>query len=193
MSMRARPPRVHVRRLGRVVATTTVVLLTATVFTRAQTNQILSPFGKLPLHFEQNQGQTDAGVQYLARGRGYTLFLTPTEAVLGVRRFEFKPNKPLPKDRAHRTKEKYEHMVSATLTMRLAGANGASRVTGLDALSGRVNYFVGNDPAKWVSDVPTYAKSGKTGGSPGVDVVYYGNEGQLEYDFVVAPHADSSA
>ena len=76
--------------------------------------------------------------------------------------------------------------------MTLANANPQSQAAGLDELPGKSNYFIGNDPAKWRTNIPTYAKVKYNGVYPGVDLVYYGNHGQLEYDFVVAPGADPS-
>ena len=61
---------------------------------------------------------------------------------------------------------------------------------GAEQLPGTANYFIGNDPSKWHSNVPTYAKVKYAGVYPGVDLVYYGSQRQLEYDFVVAPGAD---
>ena len=77
--------------------------------------------------------------------------------------------------------------------MKLVSANRSPRVTGLDELPGKSNYFIGSDPAKWQTDVRTYAKVKYEGVYPGVDLVYYGNQRQLEYDFVVAPGADPKA
>src|SRR2546430_3334333 len=77
--------------------------------------------------------------------------------------------------------------------MKLVGANQAANVTALDELPGKTNYFVGNDPKKWRTDVPTYGKVKYEGVYPGVDLVYYGNQRQLEFDFVIAPGADPKA
>ncbi|HEV2177809.1 MAG TPA: hypothetical protein VGW33_11520 [Terriglobia bacterium] len=77
----------------------------------------------------------------------------------------------------------------AVLHMQLVGANPQAKVEGTDELPGKSNYFIGNDPKKWRTNVPTYAKVRYQGVYPGVDLVYYGNQGQLEYDFVVAPGA----
>jgi hypothetical protein len=77
--------------------------------------------------------------------------------------------------------------------MKLVGANPEPQVMGLDELPGKVNYFLGNDPTKWRTDVPTYAKVRYKDIYPGVDLVYYGNQRQLEYDFIVAPGADPTA
>jgi len=73
------------------------------------------------------------------------------------------------------------------LRMRLAGANLAARVEPQQELPGKSNYFIGNDPARWRRDIPNYSKVRYLGVYPGVDVVYYGNQGELEYDFVLAP------
>jgi sugar lactone lactonase YvrE len=75
--------------------------------------------------------------------------------------------------------------------MQLAGANPGLRVSGSEELPGKANYFVGNDPAKWHSNVPTFSKVKYTGVYPGVDLVYYGNQQQLEYDFIVSPNTDA--
>src|SRR5437899_1232662 len=77
--------------------------------------------------------------------------------------------------------------------MKLLGANLAAKVTALDELPGKANYFIGNDPKKWRTDVPTYAKVKYEGVYPGIDLVYYGNQGKLEYDFVVTPGSNPSA
>ena len=74
--------------------------------------------------------------------------------------------------------------------MRLVGGNPAANFEGLDLLPGRVNYYIGNDPSRWHTGVPTYAKVRCRGAYPGVDLVYYGHQGELEYDFEVAPGAD---
>jgi len=74
--------------------------------------------------------------------------------------------------------------------MKLRHANPAAKVTGADQLAGTSNYFIGNDPAKWRSNVQTYAKVKYEGIYSGIDLVYYGTQRQLEYDFIVAPGAD---
>jgi uncharacterized repeat protein (TIGR01451 family) len=123
-------------------------------------------FGKVPLSFEANRGQSDARVDYLSRGKGYTLLLTRDQAVL-------------------RLKE-------GALRMKLLGASGAAAASGLDQLPGLANYFRGHDPSQWHTGIPTYQKVKYSGVYPGVDLVYYGNQGRLEHDFIVAPGADPS-
>src|SRR5690242_21851858 len=74
--------------------------------------------------------------------------------------------------------------------MRLVGANAKARITGLEELPGTSNYFIGTDPTKWHTDLPNYAQVKYARVYPGVDLVYYGNQRQLEYDFVLKPGAD---
>jgi hypothetical protein len=74
--------------------------------------------------------------------------------------------------------------------MKLVGANSEPKVVGLDALSGKSGYFKGSDPQKWYTQVPTYARVQYQDVYPGVDLIYYGNQQQLEYDFILAPGRD---
>ncbi len=149
-------------------------------------NRILESYGKLPLSFEANQGQADAQVRFLSRGSGYTLFLTGDEAVFSLRGRKV-DGEALP------ASPRLKPTVVAradVVRMRLVKANPAATVTGEEELRGKSNYFIGNDPKKWRSNVPTYAKVRYERIYSGVDLVYYGNQRQLEYDFIVAPGAD---
>ncbi|MBX3303499.1 MAG: hypothetical protein KF693_14890 [Nitrospira sp.] len=78
----------------------------------------------------------------------------------------------------------------AVVRMKLEGANPSPAIDGLEQLPGIVNYFIGNDPAKWRTKIPTYAKVQYEEVYPSIDLAYYGNQGKLEYDFIVAPGAD---
>ncbi len=73
--------------------------------------------------------------------------------------------------------------------MRLVGGNRNARAAGLDELPGKCNYFIGNDPDKWRTNIPTYARVKYESAYPGVDLMFYGNQRELEYDFIVAPGA----
>jgi hypothetical protein len=149
--------------------------------TRMQAN-----YGKLPLSFETNQGQTDTQVKFLARGRGYALFLTPTEAVLSLKKPQVQA-----KASPSQIKSSPEPKKSETvLRMQLVGANPTPRIQGKETLPGRVNYLIGKRPSRWLTKIPTYGKITYQGIYPGIDLVYYGRQGQLEYDFVLAPGAD---
>jgi hypothetical protein len=162
----------------------------------ASRSRLVAAYGKLPLSFEANQGQTDAQVRFLSRGSGYTLFLTGHEAVLALQKAEGNTSKPEIPGQAGALKFETRHSPLVTrpsasvLRMGLVGASEATQVSGLEELPGKSNYLIGNDRRKWRSDVPNYAKVRYQNVYPGVDLVYYGNQGQLEYDFVVAPGAD---
>ena len=132
--------------------------------------QVSEALKKMPMNFTLNEGQTDARVKFTARGRGYGLFLTPTEAVMALNKANSKR--------------------STTLRMQLLQANPNPAITGLDKLPTVSNYYVGNDPKKFREAVPHFAKVKYAQMYPGIDVVYYGNQQQLEYDFIVAPGAD---
>lgn len=146
--------------------------------------QTLAAYGELPLSFEVNQGQVDPEVRFLSRGSGSTLFLTPTEMVLALRTPALMPAN---QDGDH------EVVQGSAVRMRLVGANPNPVVTGGEALPGRVNYLLGNDPGRWRTDIPTYSNVRYQQVYPGVDLVGYGKQYQLEYDFVVAAGADPSA
>ena len=143
-------------------------------------------YGKLPLSFEPNLGQTSDKVQWLARGPQYTLYLAGDDAVLQM-------NKTVPVEAGSSDPEKLKPTISSSaVRMSLLGAKASHQKIGEDLQSGHANYFTGNDPAKWQRDVPMYGKVDMRSVYPGVDLVYYGHQGQLEYDFVVAPGADAS-
>src|SRR5437660_4818243 len=152
---------------------------------QAGQQRLAENYGKVPLSFEANQGQADPRVKFISRGNGYTLFLTSDGAVLALRsRQSSVVSSQLQKTPGHGLG------TSDVLRMKLVGANQAAKVTALDELPGKSNYFIGNDPKQWRADVPTYAKVKYEGVYPGVDLVYYGNQRQLEYDLVVAPGVD---
>jgi hypothetical protein len=175
--------------------------------------RLAANYGKLALSFEVNQGQTDQRVKFLSRGRGYALFLTGDEAVLRLRKPSLTGGNSLgapalgsarggvePTLRSARAGLKSGSTMANNPTaddvihMRLLGANSHAVAMGAEELPGEFNYFLGNDPRKWRTNVPTYAQVKYQSVYPGVDLVYYGDQGgQLEYDFVVAPGADPSA
>jgi hypothetical protein len=145
---------------------------------------------RLPLQFEANHGQVDEQVTFLARGPGYRLFLTPSESVLVVQQRE--PNTETAQQGRGKLTARPEPpaIKQAVVRMKLEGANPMPAVEGTEQLPGIVNYFIGNDPAKWRINIPTYAKVQYHEAYPGIDLAYYGNQGTMEYDFIVAPGAD---
>jgi hypothetical protein len=158
--------------------------------------RIQESYGSLPLRFEANHGQTDQRVDFLARGSGATIFLTPTEAVFALQNSESRIQ----------NSESTEHdgslltpgpsplsphpSAGVALYMQIVGGNPAATSVGRERLAGATNYFIGNDPTKWHTDIPSYGRVEYADVYPGIDLVYYGNNQNLEYDFVVAPGAD---
>ena len=140
-------------------------------------------YGKLPLTFEANQGQSDSQVKFVSRGKGYTAFLTTGGMVLSLRPAPLASPQPSPSA---------DHQKGTALQFRLLGANKNPIAVGEDPQPGIVNYFIGNNPAQWHTKVPTYAQVRYKNVYPGIDLIYYGNHRQLEYDFAVSPGADPS-
>jgi hypothetical protein len=160
---------------------------------RLQSGRVQTSYGNLPLTFEANQGQTSSEVKFLSRGKSYTAFLTAGGIVLSLR-----PNQPVPVEPMSGVApnvvapDKSHTAAAATLQFKLLGAAQNPAVVGEYPLPGLVNYFIGRDPAKWHTNVPTYARVRYRNVYPGIDLVYYGNHRQLEYDFALAPGADPS-
>lgn len=130
----------------------------------------LAQLTKRPISFELNRGQAAATTDYLARGAGFSLQLSNTGATVELNRQ--KASQP-----------------PARLKMQLANANLAAQAEGTQPLPGKVNYFHGNDPQHWRTGVPTFGAVKYAGVYPGIDLVWHGNQQQLEYDFIVAPGA----
>jgi hypothetical protein len=144
-------------------------------------------FGRMPLAFEVNQGQAKPRVRFLAHGPGYALFLTVDQAVLVLREFgttTVDEAKSGPRPQA-------KHDVwSPVVRMRFLGGADAPDLVGLDTLPGHGNHMVGSDPSRWRRGVPLYARVKYENLYPGVDAIFHGSGGRLEYDLVVAPGAN---
>jgi uncharacterized repeat protein (TIGR01451 family) len=139
--------------------------------------------GQLPLIFEPNRGQTDSKVKFLARGAGYSLFLDATGAVLAMQTAHSSSSRT---SSSRTSAERGEQFVR----MKLVGANPAAATAGTGPLPGKSNYIIGNDPRQWHTGIPQFAGVRYQSVYPGIDLVFYGNQGRLEYDFRVAPGAD---
>ena len=126
---------------------------------------------RMPLRFEPNRGPVDGEVKFIARGQKYSVALQASAVTLHLG--------------AHRRE--------SLLRMTFLGANPAAELDGSEPLGATSSYFIGNDPQAWVSRIPNYGRLNCRNVYPGVDVVFYGVEGQLEYDFVLAPGADPAA
>jgi hypothetical protein len=149
--------------------------------------QILRSYGNLPLSFEVNQGQADSGVRFLSHAGGSSLHLTQTEAILTLRR------NPTSKERVRGKLWDLPMRAPETrdvVHVKLVGANPAPRIEGVSELPGKSNYFIGNDPKNWRTNIANYARVEYRDVYPGVSLAYYGNQRQLEYDLIVAPGAD---
>src|SRR5690349_12644248 len=125
---------------------------------------VLNALARLPLQFEENRGQADASVKYLTRGPGYGLLLGTRDVTLATGQ--------------------------GRVRMTLVGAREDTHVTGVEERPGKVNYVLGRDPRAWLTGIATYGKVRYAGVYPGIDVVFYGNQRELEYDFVLAPGAN---
>jgi hypothetical protein len=124
---------------------------------QATKTQVREAYGQLPLSFEANHGQTDSEVKFLSRGNGYSLFLTSTEAVLSLKSPKSKVQSPKSGSRTPDFRLQSPDS-SAVLRMKLVGANPKPQMSGTDELPSKSNYFIGNDPDKWRTNVPTYAQ-----------------------------------
>ena len=177
--------------LSMLVAGQTLASASAPLHTTGQGERIA--LARLPLHFEANCGQTDASVKFLTRGRGCSLFLAPDEVVLSLSatgaRSQLDPVSLI--EQSAPRAPSAAHSSTRPLRMRLVGGKASPRLIGLDELAGQVNYFKGNDPSKWCTNIATYAKVRYENVYPGIDLVFYGsNEQQLEFDFIVATGAN---
>jgi hypothetical protein len=171
-------------------------------------------YGKLPLIFEANRGQTHNRVKFISHERGYGLFLTGDEVVLKLsekgtgqrmpaqiarprlpilgRQLFVSPDLGLAAPDLALTPTAYaSRMADSVVRVRLVGASPNAVVSGEGELPGKANYFIGNDPKQWRTNVPTYERVKYRSVYPGVDLIYYGTrDGQLEFDFLVTPGGD---
>jgi hypothetical protein len=190
--------------LGQLVAAADVLQNSRDGSLAAGNAQVAGSYFRLPLSFEANRGQAARRVQFLARGPGYGLYLSHREAVLTLRnpgRISAFRHTPMANGAQSTENQRFsagEKEVRTILPgtdatevvrMQLTGANASVQPVGVDKLPGTTNYFVGNDPSKWHTGLPTYAQVRYRDMYPGIDLVYYGNQRRLEYDFVVAPRA----
>jgi Beta-propeller repeat/Fibronectin type III domain len=169
--------------------------------TPAVRGRIQASYAALPLAFEQNQGQTDAQVKYVARGRGYTLFLTANDAVFSLHSSSNAGDPSTVSRRAasdsyasdakkRSGKHDTQQDSSALVRMQLVGANSHAEVAASNQLPGAANYLLGNDPGKWRRNVPRYERVSYQDVYPGVNMAFHGAQQQLEFDFLVAPRAN---
>lgn len=150
-------------------------------------------YGDLPLSFEANRGQVDSQVDFVSRGSGYHLFLTPSEAVLSLTNRAGSESRKVSLARGKSVKADSIKASNTVVRLQFVGADSRARAVGSAKLEGTSNYFIGGDPKGWRTGIPNYAGVKYEAIYPGIDLVYYGNQGQLEYDFIVAPGSDARA
>jgi hypothetical protein len=142
---------------------------------------------RLPLAFEQNRGQAPPQVEWMGQDSRYRVlfggdgatFLLPDKndvRAMAVRR-------PVPMDHSFRMKY-------SAMRMKLAGGRPWTNISGEEPTGGVSNYLNETDLKGWISDVPHYARVKIAGVYKGIDLMFYNQGGNLEYDFVVAPSAD---
>lgn len=139
-------------------------------------SNVMAELLQIPLSFERNEGQTDESVKYLTRGRGYTFYFTPEEMIMAL----------------HRKSQDDNTLTISALKFQFVGANPNPMINGIDEQENKSNYFIGNDPNKWRTNVSNFAKVCYRDMYPGIDVVFYGNQKQLEYDICVSPGKNPS-
>jgi hypothetical protein len=152
--------------------------------------QISRNYGALPFSVEKNQGQADPQVKFLSRGASYSILFKDREAVLLLSKRNRAHDKPLPLGDRERGEQQIDDAATDVLCMQLVGKSPRAIASGAAQLPGTVNYFTGNDSARWLSGIPTFARVNYAGVYPGIDLTYYGNQRRLEFDFNLAPEAD---
>jgi hypothetical protein len=176
-----------------------------TNLTAAARARVHANYAALPLAFEANEGQTDPQVKYLARGNGYKLLLTSSKAIMSlpgrnryseVREVMMHKRRGAAGVKAMMKKQSGKGRQAspmASLQMNFLGANQHSQLVADDLQSGKVNYFLGNDPAKWHTNVPLYGRVSYRNIYPGIDLAFHGASHQLEFDYLVSAGADAAA
>src|SRR3954468_14475613 len=147
------------------------IVAVATTLASASSAQVLQLVPRDQLRFEPNRGQAYSGTDFVARARGCSVLLGAKEAVLRLRG---------------------EHQTTSTVRLAWLNANRSAALLGSERTNAITNYFLGNDPASWLREVPTYGRVLQNGLYPGINLVYYGSAGNLEYDLVLAAHVRPS-
>jgi hypothetical protein len=151
-------------------------------------SQPLGLLANAPLYFEANLGQVESPVQFVARGRDCSVWLAPTEAAL-VLAGGVQPKSTLPPPRGA-WRSTRQDVLARVVRLRLQNANPSATMTGANALTGKANYLVGNDPAGWHTAIPLFSRVEVDEIYPGVRMVYHADAAaRLEYDFILQPNA----
>jgi len=177
---------------------------TANADTAAMRGRVRAQYAALPLAFEANEGQVDSRVKYMARGSGYKLFLTSSQAIMTLpakRRASEVRDMMLNKRRgaaavrktARRRMQGASRSSMASVRMNFVGASKNSKLEADDRQPGILNYFVGKDRSKWRTDIPLFGRVRYRDLYPGIDLAFHGAGESLEFDYIVRPGGDASS
>lgn len=155
-----------------------------------QRGRVRASLDAIPLGFEANQGQTDPQVKYTARGSGYSVFLTPEKTVFALNSARPSSAHSPHIGPANLREGAARKIQTAAIDMRLVGGNSNPQISAGSLLPGTINYYRGSNPANWQTGVKQYASVAYRDVYPGVNMVFHGEQRQLEFDFVVAPGTD---
>lgn len=143
-----------------------------TVITSKSNISLTNNYNRIPLFFESNDGQFRKDVKYHANGHGYSLFLTNSEAFFRLKKIN--------------GDESIQNIVS----MKFLDFNPGIKIVGLNKLQGKSNYYIGNDPSNWHANISHYHKVRYENIYSGIDLIFYGNNNNIEFDFVIHPGGD---
>jgi hypothetical protein len=150
--------------------------------------RLLEAYANLPLTFVENQGETDSQVRYYARGPRYAFYLTRDGVVLSFTKRPGAPDAETPAvARVAATEQRAPYGVA--LALRFPGSNPQMVLEGGEQAPGKVNFFRGNDPTRWRTNLPQYGQVIYRELWPGVDLALRGEAGMLKYEFRVKPGA----
>jgi len=169
--------------------------------TEAERQLVVSKLSSMPLSFTENQGQFGDKTKFRCNTPGATFYFAASEvAYLFSRETDGLIEEPLgpwasasdmpdSPDRLFTSRHKRESLL---VHAKFVGANPNAKVIGEEMTSHRTNYFLGNDPSKWHTNVPNYSVVRYRNIYPGIDLKYHGDGHSLKYDFIVKPGADPS-
>ena len=160
--------------------------------------RVLAMLDTLPMAFEENRGQLNAPIEFVARTHDYNLYLEQTKVVLSFPPIDVEACETDERRNAQEQEEVREqgsvncsnHPIEMQIGLGGAGKNDRRKISGINQLLGKSNYFIGNDPKKWHIGVPLYSKVAYENIYPGIDLIFHGTQQNLEFDFIVGPHAD---
>ena len=148
-------------------------------------------YGQLPLSFEPNQGQSDPAVKFLSRNAGPHRAIDRTGGNFIVRKNESSKKKRVENGFIYRALPRFRRKKQRrVVSIAMLGSNPHPVIAPLEQQRGKSNYFVGKDPQKWRNGIPNFAQVKYSRIYPGIDLLYYGNHKQLEFDFTVTPGTD---